>query len=138
MLLSGIHRFPLKACGNDTGTTMDVKIPFLAEGVESGTVVSILVSEGSQVKKDQTVLELETNKATAPIPAPSAGTVTKIHVKEGDEVRVGQAVITLSESGAAPNAKLGKEESVTFKKAPVFSEKSQAPELRNAESGDYT
>ncbi len=83
---------------------VDVKIPFLAEGVESGVVVSILVKEGAQVKKDDTLLELETNKATAPIPATISGTVTKVHVKEGDEVSVGQVVVTLAESGETPKA----------------------------------
>lgn len=78
---------------------IQVKIPFLAEGVESGVVVSILVKEGAQVKKDDTVLELETNKATAPIPSPASGIVKQILVKEGAEVSVGQAVMSLAESG---------------------------------------
>lgn len=78
-----------------------VKIPFLAEGVETGVVVSILVKEGAQVKKDEILLELETNKATAPIPAPANGVVKQIHVKEGDEVSIGQLVVTLSESGGS-------------------------------------
>lgn len=81
-----------------------VKIPFLAEGVESGVVVSILVKEGAQVKKDDILLELETNKATAPIPAPASGTVKQIHVKEGAEVSIGQLVVTISESGEAAQA----------------------------------
>ncbi|MBI4372418.1 MAG: 2-oxo acid dehydrogenase subunit E2, partial [Candidatus Omnitrophica bacterium] len=101
---------------------MQIKIPFLAEGVESGTVVSILVSEGATVKKDQTLLELETNKATAPIPSPQAGTIMKILVKEGDEVQVGQAVVTLAESGAAPTETSAREEIVQPKKQPVQTE----------------
>ena len=96
---------------------MQIKIPFLAEGVESGTVVSILVKEGAQVKKDQTVLELETNKATAPIPSPAAGVVTKILVKEGQEVSVGQAVITISETGAS-KVESQKDESVKLRESP--------------------
>lgn len=80
---------------------MQIKIPFLAEGVDGGTIVSILVRAGERIKKDQTIVELETNKATAPIPAPASGTVAKIHVKEGDEVSVGQLILTLSEAGAA-------------------------------------
>ena len=83
---------------------MDIKVPYLAEGVDSGTVVSILVKVGDQVKKDQTVIELETKKAVAPIPSPAAGTVTKILVKEGDEVAVGQALITITEEGAPAEA----------------------------------
>ncbi len=83
---------------------IQVKIPFLAEGVESGVVVSILVKEGAQVKKDEILLELETNKATAPIPAPANGIVKQIHVKEGDEVSIGQLVVTLSESGGSASS----------------------------------
>ena len=83
---------------------MDVKLPQLAEGVESGTVVSILVAEGQEVKKDQAIMELETQKAVGSIPSPSSGIVTKIYVKQGMEVAVGQALIALESSGAASAA----------------------------------
>jgi pyruvate dehydrogenase E2 component (dihydrolipoyllysine-residue acetyltransferase) len=75
---------------------MDVKLPRLAEGVDSGTVVSILVSEGQEIKKDQPFIELETQKAVGSIPSPESGTVSKIHVKEGMEIAVGQLVISIS------------------------------------------
>ena len=45
---------------------MEVRLPALSEGANSGTVVSILVSEGDQVEKDQTIIELENEKAIAP------------------------------------------------------------------------
>ena len=81
---------------------MDVKLPQLAEGVESGTVVSILVSEGQEIKKDQPIMELETQKAVGSIPAPTGGVVTKIHVKQGMEVSVGHTLISIDTgSGAA-------------------------------------
>ena len=78
---------------------MDVKLPQLAEGVESGTVVAILVAEGKEIKKDQPIMELETQKAVGSIPAPASGIVTKIHVKEGMEISVGQLLITIREAG---------------------------------------
>src|SRR5574342_45929 len=78
---------------------MDVKLPRLAEGVESGTVVNILVAEGEEIKKDQAIMELETQKAVGLIPAPAPGIVTKIHVKEGMEISVGQLLITIREAG---------------------------------------
>jgi len=74
---------------------MDVKLPQLAEGVEGGTVVSIMVTEGQAIEKDQPFMELETQKAVGSIPAPSAGVVTKIHVKQGMEVNVGQTLISI-------------------------------------------
>jgi pyruvate dehydrogenase E2 component (dihydrolipoamide acetyltransferase) len=80
---------------------MDVKLPQLAEGVESGTVVSILIAEGQEIKKDQPFMELETQKAVGSIPAPNSGVVTKIHVKQGMEVTVGQVLISIDAIGGA-------------------------------------
>ncbi|HEY2988667.1 MAG TPA: 2-oxo acid dehydrogenase subunit E2 [Candidatus Binatia bacterium] len=79
---------------------MDVRVPRLAEGVESATVANILVAPGDRIEKDQVILELETEKAVGPIPSPASGQVAKIHVKPGDEVNVGQALITLAQEGA--------------------------------------
>jgi pyruvate dehydrogenase E2 component (dihydrolipoyllysine-residue acetyltransferase) len=78
---------------------MDVRLPKLGEGAESGTVVSILVKEGDRVEKGQTLLELENEKAVAPIPSTAAGTVSRIAVKAGDKLSVGQVILTLSEAG---------------------------------------
>lgn len=97
---------------------MDIKIPKLGDGISSGTVVSILVKEGDTVRKDQTVLEMETEKAVAPIPASEGGTVTKILVKEGEKVSVGQPIITLSGSG-----------STTTSSAPAASPKIAQPQV---------
>jgi pyruvate dehydrogenase E2 component (dihydrolipoamide acetyltransferase) len=74
---------------------MDVKLPQLAEGVEGGTVVNIMVSEGQEIQKDQPFMELETQKAVGSIPAPQSGVVTKIHVKQGMEVSVGTILISI-------------------------------------------
>ncbi len=78
---------------------MNVKVPFLADGIDSGTVVNILVAKGDKVKKDQILLELETDKAVAPIPSTGTGTVKEILVKAGDKVSVGQSVVSLSGDG---------------------------------------
>jgi pyruvate dehydrogenase E2 component (dihydrolipoamide acetyltransferase) len=83
---------------------MDIKLPRLSEGVESGTVVNILVAEGQQINKDQPFMELETQKAVGSIPSPESGTVTKIHVKEGMEVAVGQVLISITADGAGAEA----------------------------------
>jgi pyruvate dehydrogenase E2 component (dihydrolipoamide acetyltransferase) len=81
---------------------MDVKLPNLGEGADSGTVVGIMVKPGAQVKKGQNIIELETGKAVAPIPAPAAGTITTIHVKEGQKISVGALIVSMNaEAGAA-------------------------------------
>lgn len=79
---------------------IEIRIPHLGEGADSGAIVNIFVKEGDSITKDQTLLELENEKAVAPIPSPQAGVVKKIHVKVGDKVTVGQAVLSLAESGA--------------------------------------
>ncbi len=78
---------------------MDIKLPRLGEGAESGTVVSILVKTGDQVKEGQTIVELENEKAVAPIPASASGRVTKLYVKEGDKISVGQSILALEADG---------------------------------------
>lgn len=81
---------------------MDVKLPKLGEGAESGVVVSILVKEGDDVAEGQTLLELENEKAVAPIPSSAGGVVSRIHVKEGDRISVGATLVTLGGAGAGP------------------------------------
>ena len=81
---------------------MDIRLPSLGEGADSGTVVNIMVKEGDSVQKDQPILELETEKAVGTIPASAAGTVHKIRVKVGDKISAGQVIVTLADGGAAP------------------------------------
>jgi len=82
---------------------MDIKLPNLGEGADSGTVVNLFVKEGDQIKKDQPILELENEKAVATIPSTSAGKVAKIHVQVGNKISVGQTILTLTEdSGSKP------------------------------------
>ena len=80
---------------------MEVRLPRLGEGADSGTVASIFVKVGDRVNKDQPILELESEKAVASIPSPAAGTIMAMHVKDGDLIKVGQLIFTLNE-GAAP------------------------------------
>ncbi|MEQ8837048.1 MAG: biotin/lipoyl-containing protein, partial [Lacipirellulaceae bacterium] len=91
-----------------------IKLPNLGENVESGDVLTLFVSEGDTVSKDQDLMELETDKATLPIPSPEAGTITKILVSEGDTVEVDQAIVEIDANGAAsapaPAAETPKEE----------------------------
>src|SRR5436190_4811683 len=84
---------------------MDVKLPHLGEGADSGTVVNLFVKEGDQVTKDQAILELENEKAVATIPSNAAGTVTKVFVKTGDKLSVGQKILSLSGDGGPATAK---------------------------------
>ncbi|NOS71339.1 MAG: branched-chain alpha-keto acid dehydrogenase subunit E2 [Verrucomicrobia bacterium] len=80
---------------------MDLKLPKLGEGADSGVVVGVFVNEGDTVTKDQTIIEIENEKAVAAIPSTAGGVVVKVHVKAGDKISVGQNLVTLSGGGAA-------------------------------------
>jgi len=81
---------------------MDVKLPKLGEGADSGVVVNVFVKEGDTVAKDQPVLELENEKAVASIPSTAAGVVGKVFVKAGDRISVGQRLISVEGAAGAP------------------------------------
>jgi pyruvate dehydrogenase E2 component (dihydrolipoamide acetyltransferase) len=83
----------------------EFKLPEVGEGIESGTVVSVLVSAGDRIEVDQAVLELETDKAVVEVPSSVAGVVQDVAVEEGQEVAIGSTVLTVGEgdgAGAAP------------------------------------
>ena len=85
-------------------------LPPLGENVESGTIVGILVSVGDTLTEDQSVLEIETDKATLEVPSTVNGVVTEILVKEGDQAGVGKPVLMIDSEGAAPAAEAPAEE----------------------------
>ena len=76
----------------------ELKLPEIGENVEEAVVSRLLVSEGDAVQAEQSVMELDSEKASFPLPSPRAGRVGKILVKEGETVSVGQPVIQLEES----------------------------------------
>jgi len=79
---------------------IEIKIPDISENVSSGIIAAVLVSEGDAVEKDQSLVEVETDKATTDIPSTHAGKVEEILVDEGDEVKVSQTIMVLSVNSA--------------------------------------
>jgi pyruvate dehydrogenase E2 component (dihydrolipoamide acetyltransferase) len=77
----------------------EFKLPDLGEGLTEAEIVKVLVAEGEQVKEDQPVLLVETEKAQVELPSPFDGRVAKVHVRAGQRVKVGS--VLLSFEGAA-------------------------------------
>ena len=77
----------------------EFRFPDVGEGITEGEIVRWLVKEGDEVQADQTLAEIETDKAVVEMPSPYAGTVLKLHFKEKDLVKVGQALVTIGEKG---------------------------------------
>jgi pyruvate dehydrogenase E2 component (dihydrolipoamide acetyltransferase) len=109
----------------------EVKIPDIAENVESGLVAGILVKEGDKVEEDQPLVEIETDKAATDIPSPYGGTVSEIKIKEGDEVKVNQVIMIIDTREEDEEEEKGGEKTVgesEEKKAPEESEEEESAE----------
>lgn len=82
-------------------SAMGKKIEINFDGLgkdEKGTIISLSVKEGDKVNKDNTLLELETDKAVVPFPSPESGVITNVWVKEGQEVKRGDKGFLLTTS----------------------------------------
>src|SRR4051794_9562404 len=76
----------------------EIKLPRLGQGMESGTIVKWLKSEGDPVEKGEALYELDTDKVTQEVEADASGVLLKITVQEG-EVPVGQTIAVIGEQG---------------------------------------
>ena len=76
-------------------------LPDLGENIESGDVIRILVDVGDRLAEDQTVIELETDKAVIEVPSSVDGTITEILVQQGDTIAVGQPILEVEGTTAS-------------------------------------
>lgn len=67
--------------------SVEIKVPEMGESITEATIANWVKKEGESVKQDEILLELETDKATMEVPAPSSGVLQKIHKKAGETVR---------------------------------------------------
>ena len=101
-------------------------LPDLGENIESGDVIRILVAIGDRLAEDQTVIELETDKAVIEVPSSIDGVVTEILVQPGDTIAVGQPILAVETTAEdAPGAEA--EEA-----APIVQEREAAPVVEEA------
>src|SRR6266487_55878 len=109
----------------------EVKLPRLGQGMESGTIVKWLKSEGDKVEKGEALYELDTDKVTQEVEAEASGVLLKISVSEG-EVEVGRTIALIGAEGEAvvesPGADSTREAS-----APAKPKERAEPETREPE-----
>jgi pyruvate dehydrogenase E2 component (dihydrolipoamide acetyltransferase) len=79
----------------------EFKLPELGENIESADIVNVLVKAGDIIEKEQSIIEIETDKATIEVPSNVSGKITEVLVKQGDSVKVGQTIIKVDESEKA-------------------------------------
>lgn len=103
-------------------------LPDLGENIESGDVIRILVAIGDRLAEDQTVIELETDKAVIEVPSSIDGVVTEILVQPGDTIAVGQPILAVEATAEeAPGA-----EAEEAPPAPIVQEREAAPAIEEA------
>src|SRR5579864_4861280 len=88
-----------RSCGRSAVAT-EVRLPRLGQGMESGTIVRWLKSEGEQVAKGEPLYELDTDKVTQEVEAEASGVLLKIEIPEG-EVEVGKTIAFIGKEGEA-------------------------------------
>jgi len=76
-----------------------VTLPRLGQGMETGTIVRWLKSEGDNVEKGEALYELDTEKVTQEVEAEASGVLLKILAGEGEEIEVGKAIAVIGEQG---------------------------------------
>jgi 2-oxoglutarate decarboxylase len=76
--------------------TVQITMPQMGESVSEGTILEWHKQEGDWVDKDETVVEVSTDKVDAEVPAPASGKIVKILAKEDETVEVGQALALLA------------------------------------------
>ncbi|WP_436917512.1 2-oxo acid dehydrogenase subunit E2 [Acinetobacter schindleri] len=117
---------------------VEVKVPDL--GVDKAAVAEILVQVGDKVEKDQSIIVVESDKATVEVPSTTAGVIKSIHVELGQNVSEGIALITIEAAGQAapatapaPEAEVSAAKTVPIPAAAPKAETAAAPETQNAD-----
>ena len=97
---------------------LEMKVPSPGESISEVEIAEWLVKDGEFVEKDQTIAEVDSDKATLDLPAEESGVIT-LKAEEGDAVAVGQVVCLIDTSAKAPkiNKNIKKEEAVEIIKS---------------------
>jgi len=97
----------------------EFRLPDIGEGIAEGEVVKWLVKEGSDVKENQPLVEIMTDKVNVEIPSPRKGTILRLMAKEGGTVKVGQVLLVIGEKGEQVSAPTAVAPTITTAKAPA-------------------
>jgi pyruvate dehydrogenase E2 component (dihydrolipoamide acetyltransferase) len=111
----------------------EIKLPRLGQGMESGTIVKWLKSEGDTVEKGEPLYELDTDKVTQEVEADASGVLLKIAIAEG-EVPVGKTIAVIGEQGEHVDVADEVQEAPAKETEPVASAAEQVTQVRQAAS----
>ncbi|WP_432772976.1 pyruvate dehydrogenase complex dihydrolipoyllysine-residue acetyltransferase [Francisella salimarina] len=110
---------PQEAPASASGQIVDVEVPDIGD-YDSVDVIEVAVAVGDKVEEEDSLITLETDKASMEVPSPVAGEVTEVITKVGDKVAQGTLILKVKTQGSAPAA------------APSQAAKSEAPKQESA------
>lgn len=96
----------------------EFRFPDVGEGITEGELLSWKVREGDVVAEDQTLAEVETDKAVVELSSPRAGRIVKLHADENETIAVGEVLVTIEEGAGAEAPAPGSAAGVPVEKAP--------------------
>ncbi|MEY8765881.1 MULTISPECIES: pyruvate dehydrogenase complex dihydrolipoyllysine-residue acetyltransferase [Francisella] len=111
-----------------------VKVPDIGD-YDSVDVIEVNVAEGDVIAEEDSLITLETDKASMEVPSPVAGKIVKLTVKVGDKVAEGSAIMEVEVEGQASAEKLKQEAAAPA--APVSQQSSQTVDVKVPDIGDY-
>ena len=114
------------ATAQSSGAALEIKVPDIGD-YKGVPVIEVHVKAGDRVEKEQSLVTLESDKATMDVPSSHAGVVKEVKVKVGDAISEGDVVILLTESGASASAAAPLTKAPTPSSAPTVSTTSAAP-----------
>jgi pyruvate dehydrogenase E2 component (dihydrolipoamide acetyltransferase) len=109
----------------------EIKLPEIADNVVTGYLARVLVSVGDVIEEDQSIIEVETDKATTDIPSPYGGKIVDIQVNAGDEIRVGQVIMVVETEASAEVVPAATTPAVEDQKPDPAADKAAVSQIQN-------
>lgn len=105
--IEAIRRYPVVSLWCTVGfhssaaalAAQDVVVPSMGDSITEGTIVNVSKSKGDSVEEDEVIAQIETDKVTIDVRAPSAGTLTDVLVSDDQNVEVGEVIARLDDAG---------------------------------------
>src|SRR3954469_12917389 len=107
--------------------SIDIKVPAMGESVTEATVARWFKKEGDAVKRDEPLLELETDKVTVEVPSPADGAIESISVAQGATVSVGAILGAIAEGAAGKTSAVAASHPQAARPTPVAEAPKPAP-----------
>jgi len=113
--------------------SVELKIPEVGESIQEVQIGKWLKQEGDQVAQDEQVVELETDKASMELPAPSAGVLSKILKREGETVSIGDVIAQIEQTDGRSTKKPSREKAAKTRSG-TGKKKSKQPKSKGEKS----